>query len=50
MKFKIEFNGPERYSPKYSEDYIKSMPSCFEKQLRLETEWQILRKKLLLFY
>ena len=45
MKYEIEFLGPERYSPKYSEDYIKSMPSCFEKQLRLENRLAELKEK-----
>ena len=36
MKYEIEFNGAERYCPKYSEDFIKSMPECFEAEFRLE--------------
>ena len=45
MKYEIEFLGPERYAPKYSEDYIRSMPSCFEKQLRLENRLAELKEK-----
>jgi len=45
MKYEIEFKGAERYCPKYSEDYIKCMPSCFEKQLRLENRLAELKEK-----
>ena len=45
MKQVIEFLGPERYAPKYSEDYIKSMPSCFEEQLRLENRMADIKEK-----
>lgn len=45
MKYEIEFNGPERHRPKYSEDYIKCMPSCFEKQLRLENRMAEIKEK-----
>ena len=45
MKYEIEFLGPERYLPKYSEDYIRSMPSCFEKQLRLENRLADIKEK-----
>jgi hypothetical protein len=30
------FDGAKRYKPLYSEDYIKCMPICFEKEFRLE--------------
>jgi len=33
---KFTFDGAKRYKPLYSEDYIRSMPSCFEKEFRLE--------------
>ena len=45
MKYEIEFNGPERYAPKYSEEFIKSMPECFEAEFRLENRMAELKEK-----
>lgn len=29
MNSRFFYEGPKRYKPKYSEEYIKAMPSCF---------------------